>query len=93
MARELGVCAAQAYVLGRTGVLPLLYYGNDERCLYAPLNGATLVNGVGDDSGTVVEALDPAVMLGIGDDRTLHTVATDARQRLVTALATLGQES
>ena len=47
MARELGVCESQVYVLGRTGVLPLQYYGNDERCLYAPLNGATLVNGVG----------------------------------------------
>ncbi|MFZ2013992.1 MAG: DUF302 domain-containing protein [Nocardioides sp.] len=52
-----------------------------------------VVRSAGDDSGTVVEALDPAVMLGIGDDRALDTIATDARQRLVTALATLGQES
>ncbi|HEX5208735.1 MAG TPA: recombinase family protein [Steroidobacteraceae bacterium] len=47
MARELGVCVSQVNVLGRAGVLPRQYYGNEHRCLYAPLNGARLVNGVG----------------------------------------------
>ncbi len=47
MARELGVCVSQVHILGRAGVLPRQYYGNEERSLYAPLNGARLVNGVG----------------------------------------------
>jgi uncharacterized protein (DUF302 family) len=38
---------------------------------------------------TVVEALDPAAMLGLSDHEALHTVSTDARQRLEAALATL----
>lgn len=38
---------------------------------------------------TVIEALDPAVMLGISDDPALQAVATDARQRLAIALAVL----
>jgi len=43
------------------------------------------------DAGTaaVIEALDPAVMLGISDDPALGAVATDARQRLAAALAAL----
>ena len=51
-----------------------------------------VVRSAGDGS-TVIEALDPAVMLGISDDPTLETVATDARQRLLAALATLGPET
>lgn len=47
MARQLGVCREQVYHLGREGVLPQERYGNDERCLYAPLNGATYVQGRG----------------------------------------------
>lgn len=38
---------------------------------------------------TVIEALDPAAMLGLGDDRALSVVATDARERLTAALAAL----
>jgi uncharacterized protein (DUF302 family) len=45
------------------------------------------------DRTTVVEALDPWVMLGVGDDRALRAVADDARQRLVAALATVGGAS
>ena len=45
------------------------------------------------DRTTVVEALDPWVMLGVGDDRALRAVAADARQRLVAALATVGGAS
>jgi uncharacterized protein (DUF302 family) len=44
------------------------------------------------DRTTVVEALDPWVMLGVSDDRALRAVASDARQRLVSALAAVGSE-
>jgi DNA invertase Pin-like site-specific DNA recombinase len=47
MARQLGVCVSQVHLLGRAGVLPRQLSGNEERCLYAPLNGAVLVNGRG----------------------------------------------
>jgi hypothetical protein len=47
MARELGVCTQQIANLGRDGVLTREAYSNDQRWLYAPLNGATLVNGCG----------------------------------------------
>jgi hypothetical protein len=47
MTRHLGICLEQVYSLGREGVLPRGLYGNEHRCLYAPLNGATLVKGVG----------------------------------------------
>ncbi|MGA8248765.1 MAG: DUF302 domain-containing protein [Nocardioides sp.] len=38
---------------------------------------------------TVIEALDPAAMLGLGDDSALEAVASDARERLEAVLATL----
>jgi hypothetical protein len=47
IARELGVCVSQVHLLGRAGILPRQLYGNEERCLYAPLNGAVLVRGRG----------------------------------------------
>lgn len=47
MARQIGVCVSQVHILGRDGVLPRQYYGNEQRCLYAPLNGAVLINGCG----------------------------------------------
>jgi hypothetical protein len=47
MARQIGVCTSQVHILGRDGVLPREHYGNDQRWLYAPLNGAVLINGCG----------------------------------------------
>jgi hypothetical protein len=47
MARQIGVCVSQVHILGHEGVLLRERYGNDQRCLYAPLNGAVLVKGCG----------------------------------------------
>jgi uncharacterized protein (DUF302 family) len=38
---------------------------------------------------TVVEAINPDAMMQLADDATLHEVATEARERLVAALASL----
>jgi len=51
-----------------------------------PCNVVVRATAVG---GTVIEALDPSVMMGLSDDPALHAVATDARLRLTDALATL----
>jgi len=45
-----------------------------------------------DDTTTVVEALDPDAMMGLAGDGSLDSVASDAKQRLVAALAALSQE-
>lgn len=42
-----------------------------------------------DDTVTVVEAFDPDAMMGLADNRALHTVAADAKQRITAALASL----
>lgn len=47
MARQLGICRERVYTLGREGVLPRQRYGNEQRCLYVPLDGAVFVRGVG----------------------------------------------
>ena len=47
VAHELGICLSQVHILGREGILPRQRYGNEQRCLYAPLNGAVLVRGRG----------------------------------------------
>jgi len=47
MARAIGVCVSQVHNLGADAVLPRERYGNGERCLYAPLNGATFIKGAG----------------------------------------------
>jgi len=47
MTRQLGICLEQVYILGREGVLPRQLYGNEQRCLYAPVDGAMLVRGIG----------------------------------------------
>ncbi len=45
-----------------------------------------------DGDTTVVEAFDPAVMMGMSDQPALGRVAADARQRITAALAALTQE-
>ncbi|KRF36780.1 DUF302 domain-containing protein [Nocardioides sp. Soil805] len=45
-----------------------------------------------DEGTTVVEAFDPAVMMGMSDHAALASVATDARARISAALAALTQE-
>lgn len=47
MARQAGVCIEQVHILGRDGILPREHYGQGRRCLYAPLQGATLAKGAG----------------------------------------------
>jgi hypothetical protein len=47
MAKRLGLCTTTVYDMGRAGVLPQQRYGNDNRCLYEPLNGAVLIRGQG----------------------------------------------
>ncbi len=50
-----------------------------------------VVRAVTDDT-TVVEAFDPAAMLGLSGDDGLDTVAADARTRITAMLATLTEE-
>ena len=45
-----------------------------------------------DGDTTIVEAFDPAVMMGMSDQPALGRVAADARQRITAALAALTQE-
>jgi hypothetical protein len=47
MATQTGLCVTRVHELGRQGILPREHYGNDKRCLYAPLNGAKFVRGQG----------------------------------------------
>jgi uncharacterized protein (DUF302 family) len=42
-----------------------------------------------DETTTIVEAFDPDAMMGLADNEALRTVADEARQRLVAALAAL----
>ena len=42
-----------------------------------------------DETTTIVEAFDPDAMMGLADNASLHTVATDAKRRLTAALAAL----
>ncbi len=42
-----------------------------------------------DDATTLVEAFDPDAMMGLADTGALDSVATDAKQRLTAALASL----
>ena len=60
LARQLGVCTEQAYILGRKGVLHQERYGRGHRCLFAPLNGAVFVRGHGSRYHSTQPRLVPA---------------------------------
>ena len=51
-----------------------------------------VVRAVGNDS-TVVEAFDPAAMMGLSGDDGLDSVAADARHRITAMLAALTEEN
>lgn len=46
-----------------------------------------------DPATTVVEAFDPDAMMGLADNEALHTIATDAKQRLNAAFVALNEEN
>lgn len=60
VAQQLRICISRVHDLGREGILPRTSYGNEERCLYKPLNGAMLVNGRGGRGSTTRPRLIPA---------------------------------
>lgn len=88
---KLGVDLPPQVILGACRP-PLAYEAIQADPAIATVLPCNVVVRAADDDTTVIEALDPAVMLGISDDRALETVATDARRRLVAAFAALGQE-
>jgi uncharacterized protein (DUF302 family) len=88
---KLGVDLPPQVILGACRP-PLAYEAIQADPAIATVLPCNVVVRAADDNTSVVEALDPAVMLGISDDGALETVATDARQRLVAALAALRQE-
>jgi len=47
VARKLGICVTSVHNLGREGILPRQLYGNEQRCLYAPLDNVVFVRGRG----------------------------------------------
>jgi len=46
-----------------------------------------------DPATTLVEAFDPDAMMGLADNEALHTIATDAKQRLNAAFVALNEEN
>ncbi len=58
--------------------------------LLLPCNVAVRSTDDGDDASTIVEALDPAIMVEVTANPGLGEVARDARERLVAALGSLG---
>ena len=46
-----------------------------------------------DPDTTVVEAFDPDAMMGLADTEALHTIATDAKQRINAAFTALNEEN
>ena len=61
---------------------------SSEPSIAAVLPCNVVVRAVGDTT-TAVEAFDPDAMMGLADNPALHTVATDAKQRITATLASL----
>lgn len=60
VAQQLRICITRVHDLGREGILRRTSYGNEERRLYKPSNGAVLVNGRGGRGNTTRPRLIPA---------------------------------
>ena len=85
---KLDVDVAPQVILG--ACRPALAYEalSSEPSIAAVLPCNVVVRAV-DDTTTVVEAFDPDAMMGLADNPALHAVATDAKQRITAALASL----
>lgn len=88
LAAKLGVDLPPQIILGACRP-PLAYEAIQADAAIATVLPCNVVVRSAAAGTTVIEALDPSVMLGISDDPALHAVATDARQRLAAALAAL----
>ncbi len=90
--QKLGVDVAPQVILG--ACRPLLAYEalQVDPSIAAVLPCNVVVRAVTDDT-TVVEAFDPAAMIGLSGDDGLDTVAADARKRITAMLAALTEET
>lgn len=88
---KLGVDLPREVILG--ACRPALAYAaiQTDPSIAAVLPCNVVVRSTG-DATTVIEALDPAAMMGLSDRAALKTVAADARQRISAALTTLSKE-
>ena len=85
---KLGVDVAPQVVLG--ACRPALAYDalSAEPSIAAVLPCNVVVRALDEDT-TIVEAFDPDAMMGLADNPALHSVAADAKQRIVAALTSL----
>ena len=88
---KLGVEVAPQVILGACRP-PLAYEALQVDPSIAALLPCNVVVRRVDERTSVVEAFDPAAMMGLADNGALDAVAADARQRLTAALAALADE-
>lgn len=86
---KLGVDVARQVILGACRP-PLAYEAIQAEPSIAAVLPCNVVVRSLDDETTLVEAFDPEAMMGLADDASLHKVAEDAKQRLASAFAALG---
>jgi uncharacterized protein (DUF302 family) len=88
LADKLGVEVAPQVVLG--ACRPQLAYAalQAEAAIAAVLPCNVVVRSI-DDTTTLVEAFDPAAMMGLADNPALEPVAAEARERITAALDSL----
>ncbi|MGI8521920.1 MAG: DUF302 domain-containing protein [Nocardioides sp.] len=73
---------------------PLAYEAiQAEPSIAAVLPCNVVVRSLDPATTTLVEAFDPDAMMGLADNEALHTIATDAKQRLNAAFAALNEEN
>jgi uncharacterized protein (DUF302 family) len=90
--KKLGVDVAPQIILGACRP-PLAYQALQVDPSIATVLPCNVVVRAIDDHNTVVEAFDPAAMMGLSRDDGLDSVATDARQRITAMLAELTEET